>query len=107
MSMPELRCGVVTCKHNKQNYCDLDKIEVVGSSAQHSEQTSCGSFVERKGEQYTNSAKEASERSDVLCQAVECEYNESHKCYAGRIDVMGSNANRVEETECATFKKGK
>lgn len=107
MSMPELRCGVVTCKHNKQNYCNLDQIEVVGSSAQISEQTSCGSFEERKGEQYTNSAKEASERSDVLCQAVECEYNESKKCYAGRINVMGSEANRVEETECATFKKGK
>ena len=43
--MPELRCGVVTCKHNKQNFCDLDEIEVVGSSAQVSEQTSCGSFV--------------------------------------------------------------
>ena len=105
MIMPELRCGVVTCKHNKQNYCDLDEIEVVGSSAKISEQTSCGSFVERKGEQYTNSVKEASETSDVLCQAVECEYNESRKCYAGRISVMGSDANRVEETECATFKK--
>ena len=107
MIMPELRCGVVTCAHNKQNYCNLDEIEVVGSSAQISEQTSCGSFVERKGEQYTNSAKEASERSDVLCHACECEYNKSQKCYAGSINVMGSNANCVEQTECATFKKGK
>ena len=44
--MPELKCGVVTCVHNKQNYCDLDAIEVVGDSAQVPEQTSCGSFVE-------------------------------------------------------------
>ena len=105
--MPELKCGVVTCVHNKQNYCELDAIEVVGSSAQHSEQTSCGSFVERKGEQYTNSAKEASERSEVHCEAHKCEYNESCKCHAGRINVMGSDANHVEQTECATFKKGK
>ena len=103
--MPELKCGVVTCVHNKQNYCELESIEVVGSSAQISEQTSCGSFVERKGEQYSNSAKDASPTSDIVCQAEECKYNDSKKCHAGKISVMGSDACRVEETECATFKK--
>ena len=105
--MPELKCGVVTCKHNKQNYCELDAIEVVGNSANTPEQTSCGSFVERQGESYSNSMKEASPTSDIKCQAVECKYNNSCKCHAGKISVMGSNANRVEETECATFKKEK
>ena len=75
MIMPELKCGVVTCAHNKQNYCDLGSIEVVGSSAQTPEQTSCGSFVERKGEPYSNSANDASATSDIVCQAVECKYN--------------------------------
>ena len=104
--MPELKCGVVTCVHNYKNYCELDSIEVVGSSAQISEQTSCGSFVERKGEQYGNTMKEAvSATSDIKCQAVECTYNESCKCHAGKISVMGTDANRTEETECATFKK--
>lgn len=104
--MPELKCGVVTCVHNKQNYCELDSIEVIGSSAQVSEQTSCGSFVERKGESYSNSsAKDASPTSDIVCQAVECKYNDSRRCYAGKISVMGSDASRTEETECATFKK--
>lgn len=103
--MPELKCGVVTCVHNKQNYCELDSIEVLGNSAQTSEQTSCGSFVERKGEQYSNSAKEASPKSDVVCQACECKYNDSRKCYAGKISVMGSDASRKDETVCATFKK--
>ena len=105
MAMPELKCGVVTCIHNKQNLCELDSIEVVGSSAKVSEQTSCGSFVERKGDQYSNSAKEATPTSNIVCQAVECKYNESRKCHAGKISVMGSNACRTEETECATFKK--
>lgn len=103
--MPELKCGVVTCVHNKQNYCELDSIEVVGDKAQVSEQTSCGSFVERKGESYSNSAKEASPTSNIVCQAEECKYNESKKCHAGKISVMGSTACRMEETECATFKK--
>ena len=105
MAMPELKCGVVTCKHNKQNYCELDAIEVVGSSAKISEQTSCGSFVERKGEAYSNSVKEASPTSSVSCQAVECKYNNECRCHAGKINVVGSDANRVEQTECSTFKK--
>lgn len=28
--MPELKCTVQTCTHNKQFYCDLDAIEVQG-----------------------------------------------------------------------------
>ncbi len=106
MAMPELKCGVVTCVHNKENYCELDSIEVVGNSAQISEQTSCGSFMERKGDQYSNDAKYASATSDIVCQAQECKYNEQKKCYAGKISVVGSDAQRTEETECATFKKG-
>lgn len=104
--MAELKCGVVTCVHNVKNYCELDSIEVIGSSAQISEQTSCGSFVERKGEQYGNTMKDdVSATSSIVCQAVECKYNDERKCYAGKISVMGSDACRTEETECATFKK--
>ena len=104
--MPELKCGVVTCVHNVKNYCELDSIEVIGSSAKNSEQTSCGSFAERKGEAYGNTMKDsASPMSDIKCQAVECKYNEARKCYAGKINVVGTDANRTEETECATFKK--
>ena len=104
--MPELKCGVVTCVHKVKNYCELDSIEVVGSSAQVSEQTSCGSFAERKGEQYGNTMKDdVSAKSDILCHAVECKYNDERKCYAGKISVMGTDACRTEETECATFKK--
>lgn len=105
--MPELRCGVVTCVHNKLNYCELEGIEVMGSDAKHPEETSCGSFVERKGEPYSNSLDGASETSNIVCHACDCEYNDSKKCHAGKISVMGSNANKIEQTECATFKKGK
>ena len=103
--MPELKCGVVTCVHNVKNYCELDSIEVVGNSAQRPEQTSCGSFAERKGEQYGNSTRDVKAESNIVCQAEECKYNEQRKCYAGKISVMGTDACRVEETECATFKK--
>ena len=37
--MPELKCTVQTCTHNKQFYCDLDAIEVQGDSARKSDET--------------------------------------------------------------------
>ena len=34
--MPELKCTVQTCTHNKNFYCDLDQIVVGGSGAKRS-----------------------------------------------------------------------
>ncbi len=31
--MPELKCTVQTCRHNKNFLCDLDRIQVGGSDA--------------------------------------------------------------------------
>ncbi|MBQ8804786.1 MAG: DUF1540 domain-containing protein [Tyzzerella sp.] len=103
--MPELKCSVVTCVHNTQNYCELDAIEVMGNTANISEETSCGSFVEIKDNEYKNRAKDASVTSEIKCHARECKYNDEYKCYAGKINVVGSSASRSDETECATFKK--
>ena len=47
--MPELKCTVQTCMHNKNFYCDLDAIQVGGNSAKNAEETCCDSFEERKG----------------------------------------------------------
>ncbi len=103
--MPELRCNVHTCVHNKNEYCDLDAIEVAGSSAQTAKDTSCASFVEKKGNEYSNSMREASATSNIHCLATECQYNDSCKCHAGKISVGGNDACHSDETECATFEK--
>lgn len=103
--MPELKCNVHTCVHNKNYLCDLDAIEVAGSSAQTARDTSCASFVEKKGTEYSNSTREGTPTSEVTCHARECQYNDSCKCHAGKISVGGNEACRSEETECATFKK--
>lgn len=105
--MPELRCTVQTCAHNQNYYCDLDKIEVGGSSAKNAEETCCGSFKERKdGNSYSNSMKEASPTSAIDCKATDCVYNEKCHCHAGKISVEGGDACQCEQTECATFKCG-
>ena len=45
--MPELKCTVQTCMHNKDFYCDLNAITVGGKSARKAAETSCDSFEER------------------------------------------------------------
>ena len=56
--MPQLKCTVQTCVHNKQFLCDLDEITVGGESAKNPKETCCDSFQERKEGSYTNSMKE-------------------------------------------------
>lgn len=106
--MPELKCTVQTCVHNKDFYCALDKIQVGGSAAKNAEETCCDSFQERSGaaqNAYANSAGQtASACSSVECQAKQCKYNDSCQCHAGKISVEGSNACQCGQTQCATFK---
>lgn len=116
--MPELRCTVQTCTHNKNFYCDLDAIQVGGSSAKYAEETCCDSFQERAAGGYSNMAGgsyvssagsditgSASATSKIDCKATDCKYNESCNCHAGKISVEGSDACECQETECATFTK--
>lgn len=101
--MPELKCTVQTCTHNKNYYCDLDKIMVGGKRARTADETCCDSFEERKGDSYSNTTGQASARSKIDCKATECMYNENCNCHAGKISVEGGNACKCEQTECATF----
>lgn len=104
--MPELKCTVQTCMHNKNFYCALDNIVVGGSDAKDAKETCCDSFEERKGNTYSYVTGEASPLSKIDCKATECTYNKDCLCHAGKISVEGSNACHCEQTECATFKRG-
>ena len=106
--MPELKCTVQTCTHNKNFYCDLDRSVVGGSDATRAKETCCDSFEERK-DSYSNSSDitgNASPLSDIDCKATECVYNKECACHAGKISVEGSNACQCGQTECATFNCG-
>lgn len=102
--MPELKCTVQTCTHNKEFYCDLNSIMVNGESAKESRETCCASFEERKGDYSSNVTGKASPTSNIDCKAVQCMYNDDCKCHAGKISVEGSCACKEDETLCATFK---
>ncbi|WP_251390250.1 DUF1540 domain-containing protein [Mediterraneibacter agrestimuris] len=101
--MPQLKCTVQTCVHNKQFLCDLDAVQVGGEQAKTARETCCDSFQERKGDVYTDVTGTASDLSNIDCKATDCMYNEKCECHAGKISVEGSNACHCGETECATF----
>ena len=67
--MPELKCTVQTCVHNKQYYCDLDHIQVGGEHAKRADETCCDSFEERTGDTYSNVTGQASATSNIRCEA--------------------------------------
>lgn len=113
--MPELKCTVQTCAHNRNSYCGLERIQVGGNGASRAEETCCDSFQEKSAGvsnraasagAYTASAGmagTASACSCVDCKAVQCQYNDNCQCTAGKISVEGSGACRSSQTECATF----
>ena len=101
--MPQLKCTVQTCVHNKQFLCDLDAVQVGGEQAKTARETCCDSFQERKGDVYTDVTGTASDLYNIDCKATDCMYNEKCECHAGKISVEGSNACHCGETECATF----
>ena len=80
--MPELKCTVQTCMHNKDFYCDLNAITVGGKSARKAAETSCDSFEERKSGTYSNVTGEAGPTSKIDCKATECQYNKECQCHA-------------------------
>lgn len=102
--MPELKCTVETCIHNKQQYCDKNYIEVNGGDvAKYKGDTSCASFKDYALDNYSNSTKGATLMSDISCDATTCMYNTNSMCAAGVVEVQGSNACHSGDTECASF----
>lgn len=100
--MPNLDCIVTNCIYNDNKCCCKGDIKVKGKSAQRTEETCCGSFVEQK-DGARNAAGEPSKQIDVACEACKCKFNEDCKCTADHIGIAGKNACSCKETECASF----
>ncbi len=101
--MPQLKCTVETCIHNKANFCDMGHIDISGGVALSKCETACSSFKDYALDSYTNSFKGASATADIACGACNCQYNEASTCQAGYVEVQGSNACQSTDTECASF----
>lgn len=103
--MPVLDCNVVSCIYNKIDCCCRGKIKVEGRQANHTEGTSCGSFVEigETRDSYTDKIERPDVYLYVDCDASNCIYNKNLKCDADRIGIIGGRASEVESTNCGSF----
>ena len=103
--MTYLKCSATTCVYNKNELCSKGDINVMGSDAQHSDETCCGSFRERTNESATNSVAEGGGKKEIAidCKAGNCTYNEQCKCTAGSIGIAGPGAKDSNDTKCDTF----
>ena len=102
--MTRLDCNVTTCLHNADNCCCKNAIIVEGQDANKRCDTCCGSYDENKDGSFRNMFKTPENRLEVVCEAVNCIYNEDRRCSAEHIDISGKNASASRETECASFK---
>lgn len=102
--MPDLDCSAENCTYNDSHLCAKGTIKVEGHKAQHTEQTCCDSFVERRGYSYSNSVGEPSRYIAIECEAEKCIYNDDHVCSADTIGIAGYNAKESGQTECASFR---
>ena len=103
--MTYLKCSATTCVYNKNELCSKGDINVMGSDAQHSDETCCGSFRERSASSITNSMTEGNGKKEILidCKAHNCTYNEHCKCTAGSVGIGGVGAKESCDTKCDTF----
>ena len=106
--MTLLRCSAMTCIYNKNQLCSRGEIDVIGENASHPDETSCGSFQDRKESSAKNSSAEGTgcEKIQIACQAHKCIYNDDQRCTASAIDVSGCHACDCRETKCDTFRCG-
>lgn len=101
--MPELKCTVETCVHNRTNFCDRGHIDITGGLALAKCETACSSFKDYSLHSYSNSNKGASISADITCEASNCQHNTDCNCQAECVDVQGSNACQCDDTECGSF----
>lgn len=102
--MPRLDCTVSNCRYNQDYGCIRNNISVGGAGADKTSETCCDSFVEKRGDSFTNSFSEPSLNTNIRCEAKKCVHNDDCSCRADRIGVEGSNACRCEQTDCGTFR---
>lgn len=102
--MTQLECSVTNCLHNADRRCCKQAIIVDGHEAMEKEETYCGSYDENKEGFFKNVFKTPENRLEIDCEAINCIYNEGHRCHAEKVGIRGERANSAEQTLCETFK---
>lgn len=104
--MTKLECSVKNCYFNNQMKCTKDAIQVEGREATTTDSTECSSFRMNHSTAKNSSCCDLTPKDslNVACSARNCVYNKHEECHAAHIDIAGISADKMEQTECGTFK---
>jgi hypothetical protein len=101
--MVRLDCNAKNCIHNADNCCCRGNILVDGSQADEKSSTNCSSFFVRTEDGAKNRLETPDTYIGVDCYAENCRYNRNMVCHADHINIAGSSAFTIAETQCSTF----
>lgn len=106
-----LLCDATTCVYNASRKCTAKSINVVGGTTRSGSDTYCATFSEDQDEKLdANPYIQDLETSafdmtpGVACNAVNCTYNDSNKCYASGVKILDQRQTAKGSTECNTFR---
>lgn len=116
----KLRCSAKNCYNNVNEFCVANVINVTGSNAHTSPETSCDTFIEKTNVSGTShfinrnlsdefgqlfSGETVEMAPQIACEAESCTYNNNRICGAEYVEIKGPNATTSERTQCETFRE--
>lgn len=101
MANTNLNCSASSCAYNNLGECFAGGINVDGRHATTTSHTFCASYVDKANAGFTNVSDKSKSvgTNDIICQALECKYNENKDCHANHVHINAGNVS------CETFEK--
>ena len=98
MQRENLKCSATNCAFNQRMECSAGAINIRGTYAVTSDETTCSSFVDRISNSFTNIVNsKRTNPSNISCEAYKCTYNKNKNCTANNIKIDAYRAS------CDTF----
>ena len=98
MQRENLRCSATNCAFNQRMECSAGAINIRGTYAVTSDETTCSSFVDRISNSFTNIVNsKRTNPSNISCEAYKCTYNKNKNCTANNVKIDAYRAS------CDTF----
>ncbi|WP_297137293.1 DUF1540 domain-containing protein [Terrisporobacter sp.] len=101
MSDRKLTCSARGCAHNYDGECNAGYINVRGSSAVTTSETTCSSFFDDSIGLFTSAITCGNkiDPDDIICEALNCIYNKGKSCLADNVHI-NSNFSSCETFKC-------
>ena len=102
--MAEINCTVNNCSHNKSGVCYSNRVNIGGLNSSSSEDTCCGSFLDKKlYSDLTNNTNASGSCDALICKVENCTHNCNSLCDLSSITVGGNNVKIYSEAHCESF----